>query len=187
MSKLDSLPVLIEAPEGSRSKLAFDFEIGHLRLTKVLPAGYTFPFNFGSIPCTKAEDGDPVDILLFMSDPVPPGSLVAARLIGVLEAEQWEKDGKAERNDRLVGVARDSTEHRHLRSVSGMEPAIRKQIERFFEDYNSQEGKKFKALGWFGPKRAGKLFKRARQAYKAPKTKRRPATFAEYRESVTSV
>jgi inorganic pyrophosphatase len=162
--------------------MSFDFELGVLRLTKVLPAGFEFPFNFGSIPCTRADDGDPLDILLFMSDRVPPGSLVAARPIGVLEAEQTEK-GKTERNDRLVGVAVESSEHRTLKSVRGIEPRTRRQFEQFFEAYNAASGKEFTPLGWFGPARAWKLIERARRRYRPPKPARRPYSFDDYRSA----
>lgn len=177
----EAVPVLIEAPEGTRSKMSFDFELGLLRLTKVLPAGFEFPFNFGSIPCTLADDGDPLDILLFMSDQVPPGSLVAARPIGVLEAEEVE-DGDVERNDRIVGVALESTEHRRLTSATAIDPKIRQQFERFFVDYNAPR-KEFRPLGWRGPRRAGKLIETARRRYRPEKPRKKPLSFADYLEA----
>ena len=177
----EAVPVLIEAPEGTRSKMSFDFELGLLRLTKVLPAGFEFPFNFGSIPCTLADDGDPLDILLFMSDRVPPGSLVAARPIGVLEAEEVE-DGDVERNDRLVGVALESTEHQRLASAKNIDSRIRKQFERFFVAYNSP-AKEFRPLGWYGPARAWRLIRRARRKFRPEKTIRRSHSFSDYLES----
>ncbi len=73
-AKTRAIPVLIEAPKGTRSKMSFDFEVGRLRLSKILPPGFEFPFNFGCIPCTHAEDGDPLDIALLMDEDVPAGS-----------------------------------------------------------------------------------------------------------------
>ena len=186
MAKKHAIPVLIEAPQGSRSKLSFDFQLGLLRLTKVLPAGFAFPFNFGSIPCTRAEDGDPLDILLFMTESVPAGTLVAARLIGVLKAEQQEGGGEPERNDRVIGVAVDSTEHRGIRSVGAMEPRLRQQIESFFEAYNAQAGKKFRPLGWVGPAKARKILLTARRRYRAPKVARPPYASADYAKAANS-
>ena len=176
-----AVPVLIEAPEGTRSKMSFDFELGLLRLTKVLPAGFTFPFNFGSIPCTRADDGDPLDILLFMSDEVPAGSLVAARPIGVLEAKEVE-DGEVERNDRVVGVALESTEHQRLKSAKRIDPKIRKQFEHFFVAYNAPS-KEFRPLGWHGPSRAWTLIERARRKYRPERAGRHRRTFSEYLEA----
>jgi inorganic pyrophosphatase len=162
-----SVPVIVETPQGCRNKLAFDFELGMLKLTKVLPAGFEFPFNFGSIPGTLAEDGDPLDILLFMDDPVPAGTLIAARPIGVLEAEQSEKGGKTERNDRVVGVAVESGGPT-FRTVKDIEPEKRKEYEGFFEAYDAQTGKRFRGLGWFGPSRAWALIRQARKKYRPP-------------------
>src|SRR2546421_8211911 len=96
--------VVIETPKGSRSKYAFDPDQRAFKLKKVLPEGMVFPHDFGFIPSTEAEDGDPLDVLLLMDQPAFPGCLVEARLIGVIEGEQSE-DGKKERNDRLLAVA----------------------------------------------------------------------------------
>jgi inorganic pyrophosphatase len=175
-----SVPVIVETPKGARSKLTFDYTLGMLRLTKVLPAGFAFPFNFGSIPGTRAEDGDPLDILLVMDEQVPAGTLVEARPIGVLEAEQTEEDVST-RNDRLVGVACESTEHRSLSSARDFDPKIRKQFEEFFEAYNAETGKEFHGIGWFGPKRAWSLIERARKkARLSEKRNRPPKSFADY-------
>jgi inorganic pyrophosphatase len=172
-----TIPVIVETTQGARSKLEFDLELGCLKLTKVLPAGFTFPLNFGSIPGTRAEDGDPLDILLFMTDSVPAGTLVEARPIGVLEAEQSE-GGKTERNDRLFGVAVHSTEHERIDSVSAIEKRRRKEIERFFQGYNRGEGREFRCLGWYGPRRAWRLIDEGRRKYRPPKkTGRLPKTF----------
>jgi inorganic pyrophosphatase len=176
-----SIPVIVETSRGSRDKFAFDFETGLLRLTKVLPEGFVFPLNFGSIPGTRADDGDPLDILMFMADPVPAGTLVMARPIGVLEAKQTE-DGETERNDRLLGVAVESPEHEHVKSIRDVGKQTLRQYEVFFEAYNEQCGKKFHPLGWFGPARAWKLIERTRKRYRPIKPKPLPASFAAYAE-----
>lgn len=179
-----TVPVIVETSQGARSKVEFDLELGCLKLTKVLPAGFTFPLNFGSIPGTLADDGDPLDILLFMGDPVPAGTLVEARPIGVMEAEQTE-DGKKERNDRLFGVAVHSTEHQNMDSVSAVEKPKRKELERFFQDYNREEGKKFRCLGWFGPKRAWRLIREGRRRYRPPRRPGRlPRTYRGFAKAL---
>src|SRR5436190_11092429 len=96
--------VIVETPKGNRNKYAYDEKSGLVTLKKVLPCGMVFPFDFGSIPGTKGEDGDPLDVLIVMENSVCTLCLVQARLIGVIEAEQWDKD-KCERNDRLIAVA----------------------------------------------------------------------------------
>jgi inorganic pyrophosphatase len=181
--KTRAVPVLIEAPEGARSKLSYDFALGLLTLTKVLPAGFAFPFNFGSIPCTRADDGDPLDVLLFMTDRVPAGSLVAARPIGVLEAEQSRNGrGEPERNDRIVAVALEASEHQRLTSALAIDPKIRRQFERFFVAYNAPK-KKFEPLGWHGPARAWRLIEKARRKYEPEKPRKKPLSFADYLEA----
>ena len=85
--------VVIETSKGSPNKLAFEPRYGTFVRKGVLPAGAVFPFDFGFVPSTRAEDGDPLDVLVLMDAPVFPGCLVPSRLVGVIEAEQTE-DGK---------------------------------------------------------------------------------------------
>jgi inorganic pyrophosphatase len=128
----------------------------------VLPKGAVFPFDFGSIPGTVAEDGDPRDVLLLMDEPAFTGCLVEARLIGVIEAEQTEK-GKTERNDRLVAVAAKSHNHASLKSLLKLEPKLIDEIEHFFVSYNQARGKQFKPIGRKGPATATRLIDKARK------------------------
>ena len=98
-----TIQVVIETPKGSRNKYAFDPEQKVFELKKVLPAGMAFPYDFGFIHSTTAEDGDPVDVLVLMDEPAFPGCLLKCRLIGIIEGEQGEKKEK-ERNDRVAAV-----------------------------------------------------------------------------------
>src|SRR5687768_1900762 len=109
-----TINVIIETPKGSRNKYEYDEKFGLFVLNEVLPAGASFPFDFGFVPSTKGEDGDPLDVLVLMDEAAYPGVLVPARLIGVIEAEQTE-GGKTERNDRLIAVAENSHTHREVR------------------------------------------------------------------------
>jgi Inorganic pyrophosphatase len=97
----DCVLVVIETPKGSPNKLTFEPRYGTFVLKGVLPAGAVFPFDFGFVPSTCADDGDPLDVLVLMDAPVYPGCIVPSRLIGVIEAEQTE-EGETERNDRLL-------------------------------------------------------------------------------------
>src|SRR5436189_4786599 len=76
--------VVIETPRGSRNKYAYDPRSGLFELRHVLPAGHAFPFDFGFIPSTRAEDGDPIDILVLLDAPTVPGCRLRVRLLGVL-------------------------------------------------------------------------------------------------------
>src|SRR5436190_6640997 len=84
------IDVMVETPKGCRNKFKFDEKSGRFRLGSVLPAGSTFPYDFGFVPGTKAADGDPLDVLLLMDEPAFPGCLITARILGVIEAEQGE-------------------------------------------------------------------------------------------------
>jgi inorganic pyrophosphatase len=163
--KTGNLNVVIETPKGSRNKYAFDFDVGGYRLKGVLPEGAVFPFDFGSIPGTLADDGDPLDVLLLMDEPVFVGCLVECRLLGVIEAEQTEK-GKTERNDRLIAVAAESHTHASLRSLSKLEPRLLDEIEHFFASYNKARGKEFKPLARKGPAVARRLIAKSQRKKK---------------------
>ena len=156
-SKTGSLNVIIDTPKGSRNKFKYDDEHGLFKLSGVLPAGASFPYDFGYVPSTHGEDGDPLDVLLLMDDPAFVGCLVPARLLGVIEAEQTERTGETMRNDRLIAVAEDSITHRSLKSLSKLDENLLQQIEHFFVSYNAVKGKQFKPLGRFGPVRARRL------------------------------
>src|SRR5437588_54678 len=81
-AKSGALNVIIETAKGSRNKLKYDSKRGLFQLGKVLPRGTIFPFDFGFIPSTRAEDGDPLDILVLMDEPTYPGCLICCRLPG---------------------------------------------------------------------------------------------------------
>ena len=149
----DCVTVVIETPKGSPNKLAFDPRYGTCVLKGVLPAGAVFPFDFGFVPSTRADDGDPLDVLVLMDAPVFPGCVVPSRLIGVIEAEQTE-DGETERNDRLLAVAANSAAHRSIHDVGDLSQDLVAQIEHFFVSYNEIKGKRFEVKGRAGSKRA---------------------------------
>jgi inorganic pyrophosphatase len=163
LTKLDAydqetgaLNVIVETPQGSRNKYAYDPKQRVFKVKGLLPKGMAFPYDFGFIPSTLGEDGDPLDVLLLMEVPAPEGFLVPARLIGVIEAEQSE-DGKKERNDRLLAVSVESHCHAKHHSIDDLSEEFLSEIEHFFISYNELHGKKFKPIGRHGPERAQKL------------------------------
>lgn len=153
------LNVVIDTPKGSRNKYAFDFELNTYKLKAVLPCGMVFPFDFGSIPGTVADDGDPLDVLVLMDEPAFVGCLIETRLLGVIEAEQ-KKTGKTERNDRLIAVSSESHTHVLLKSLQKLNSELIGEIEHFFVSYNAARGKKFKPIGRKGPASAKRLVKK---------------------------
>lgn len=152
----EAVHIIIDTPRGSRNKFKYDETLHLFKLRGVLPAGAVFPFDFGFIPGTGGEDGDPLDALLLLDEPTFVGCLVQARLIGVIEAEQTE-EGETVRNDRLIAVAEQSNNHRDVKSINQLSGNLLEEIEHFFVSYNQAKGKSFVTLGRFGPERADKL------------------------------
>src|SRR5690242_5325761 len=160
-----ALNVIIETGKGCRNKLKYDPEQELFELSKVLPRGLVFPFDFGFVPSTVGDDGDPLDILVLLDEPAPVGCKIPARLIGVIEAEQT-KNGEKERNDRLIAVAVDSHEHRDVRSLKDLNERLVQEIEHFFVSYNEMSGTRFNPMAHRGPHRAEKLVNQAVKRYR---------------------
>src|SRR5436190_1030591 len=163
---------IIETPQGSRNKYKYDEAMGLFKLSKVLPAGFEFPFSFGFIPQTLAEDGDPLDVLVLADEPVPVGCVVPARLIGVLEAENIDQ-GDKERNDRLIAVATESNDHADLTSFKKINQNLMKEIEYFFAAYHQQRGHTFKILGCLGPSGGKKALDKGMEFFRRKRGSRR--------------
>src|SRR5215467_3416760 len=148
-----TIQVIIETPKGSRNKYSFDEQLRVFKLKKVLPAGMEFPYDFGFVPSTKAEDGDPVDVLVLMDEPAFPGCLLSCRLVGVIEGKQRGKNGK-ERNDRIVGVETGNHSYSHVKRVGDLGNKFCRELEEFFVNYHEQTGKKYKIIAIKGPAEA---------------------------------
>jgi inorganic pyrophosphatase len=153
--------VIVETPKGSRNKYAFDSELEIFQLKKVLPAGMAFPYDFGFIPSTKGEDGDPLDVLVLMDEPAFPGCLLKCRLIGVIEGEQSDKKVK-ERNDRIIAIERENHSWADIRQISDLGDHFCRELEMFFTDYHKLDKENFRVLAVKGPKAARRLIKKGR-------------------------
>jgi inorganic pyrophosphatase len=157
--------VVVETPRGSANKLKYDAELGAFRLDRVLPAGMSFPFDFGFIPQTLADDGDPLDAIVLLDAPVYPGCVVAARLIGDLEAEQRDGTGPWERNDRLLAVAHASKTHSRIRTIADVDRVLLDAIGAFFVDYHRIHGEAFRVTGRAGSREALRAVRRSHRRY----------------------
>ena len=149
--------VVIETPKGGHNKYKFDPDLGVFMMNGVLPEGMNFPYDFGFLPSTVGDDGDPLDVLLFMDEAAFTGCLIPSRLIGVIEAEQTEKDKKPERNDRIVAVPVKSRVYSDCNSLKDLNKNRIREIEEFFVSYNRIHGKKFKVISVHGPTKAESL------------------------------
>ena len=173
--KVATCCAIIETPKGSRNKFDYDPASNLFKLGGLLPEGMMFPFDFGFVPSTRGEDGDPLDIMVLMDAPAHVGCLLDVRLIGVIEAKQTQ-DGKTESNHRLLGVAIHSYNHAKLKDIEDVNKTLLEQVEAFFVSYNAQRGKKFRIEGTGGPKKAVRFVLNGMAAHrkkmKAPKSKR---------------
>ncbi len=154
----DFIQIVIETPKGSRNKFAFDPEQKAFQLKKVLPVGMAFPYEFGFVPSTKAEDGDPVDVLVLMDEPAFPGCVVNGRVIGIIEAEQGEKKNM-ERNDRIVAIEKNNHAYSFINHIDDLGKEFIKELEEFFVNYHELIGKKYHILDVKGPGEARRRIK----------------------------
>lgn len=165
-SDSDEVTVVVETPRGSRNKLGYDEAIGAFRLKFVLPEGMAFPYDFGFIPSTRAEDGDPLDVLVLLDHPAPTGCVLGARLIGVIEARQKARpDQDWTRNDRLLAVATHARTHRHIKTIADLRPGQADEIAAFFAQYSRLNGRVFEVLGTVGPEAARATLEHARMTF----------------------
>ena len=153
------LNVIVETPQGSRSKYKFDPDLNCFKLSNILTEGSVFPFDFGFIPSTQGEDGDPLDVLLLIEQGAFTGCLIPSKLIGAITAEVTEK-GKKERNDRFIAVAKESERFRLIKEMKDLDSIMLRQIEHFFVSYSEMEHKRFKVKQRLGPAQALKLIKK---------------------------
>ena len=162
------IQVVIETPKSSRNKYAFDPDQNVFALTKVLPAGMMFPYDFGFVPSTKAEDGDPVDVLVLMDETVFPGCLLKCRMVGIIEGEQGKKK-ETERNDRIIAVEQANHTYAHVKHVDDLGKRFVNELEEFFVNYHELTGKKYRILDVKGPSQAQRRLKDGIRAFRKKK------------------
>ena len=154
--------VVIETPKGSRNKLAYEPSRRMYKLSKILAEGMSFPYDFGFVPGTRADDGDPVDVLVLTDAALFPGCLLDCILIGVIELEQQEGK-KMVRNDRLIGVASESIAYSEVRDIGQLNSVVLRQIEAFFMNYQKLRDVRVKIVGRRGPEKAWALLRRSKR------------------------
>jgi inorganic pyrophosphatase len=159
------LRAVIETPKGSRNKYRYDPDCDCFELATALPEGMAFPFDFGFIPSTLGDDGDPLDVLVLMDSPVLGGCVLRCRLIGVVEAREKERGKRWEENDRLIAVASHARTHEGVKTFEQLRPHTLDDIKAFFVEYNKLHDKQFQIRGDHGPRRADKLVKKGVAAY----------------------
>ena len=163
--KSGALQGIIETPKGSRNKYAFDESHGLFLLKKVLPAGMAFPCDFGFVPRTRAEDGDPVDVLVLMDEPAFVGCLLQCRIIGIIEGEQGRKKSR----NATTGLWRlkwTTTVFADIQHVDDLGNQFVNELEECFVNYHDLSGEKYRILGARGPKEAQRRIKEGMRTFK---------------------
>ena len=154
-----SFRCVVEAPRGSSVKLKYDPELKAFVLRRALMKGLTYPFDWGFLPSTLGGDGDPLDVMIFHDDVSAVGVVMPSQIIGVLEAEQHEKNEKPVRNDRFFAVPVNSHRQDSLNHIDQLTKRMREELEDFFRTSAQLENKKVEFLGWRGPKHAKDLIR----------------------------
>lgn len=174
MPRIDDLPTfsqrngfvhaVIETPRGSRAKFKYEPKLGLFTLHKALGLGFSYPFAFGFIAGTKAEDGDPLDVLMLTTLDPPTGCIVEARLIGVIEIEQRDDgQGPIVRNDRLIAVPALEHDDRQPQKLETLAPREIEDIEAFFIVSAERDGKQVNIVGRRDADQAIALVRKAQQ------------------------
>jgi inorganic pyrophosphatase len=154
---MEPITAIVESPKGTGHKYSYKPDKKWYKLVKVLPAGMVFPFDFGFIPGTKGEDGDPLDVIIISEIPTFTGCCMDCRVIGGIKANQTERDGETVRNDRFLVVPEVSHLFKDITSWVQLPNTIMKEIECFFQNYNDQAGKEFEVLDRLSPEDAYQL------------------------------
>jgi inorganic pyrophosphatase len=152
--------VVIESVKGRRSKFVYDIKSKSFELAGLLPEGMSFPLDYGFIPSTLAEDGDPIDVLVLADEPAFAGAVLKVRLIGVFEAQQTKGKQHAVRNDRVIAVSVVSRLYQSITSVDDLGDEFMTQLQQFWVNYNDLKGRNFEITAVKGAKRACRLIEK---------------------------
>jgi len=152
--------VVIEIPKNSANKYEYDGELGVFRLDRALYSPMHYPGDYGFIPGTLANDGDPLDVLTIVDEPSFTGCLIEARPVGILRMVDEKED-----DQKVLAVPNDNPRFDSIHTIDQVFPHVRKEIEYFFSIYKELQGGQTKMKGWGGPPEARKAIQQSRQAY----------------------
>lgn len=156
----DEFRVIIEITKGSRNKYELDKKSGLIILDRVLYSPFHYPFDYGFIPQTLWEDGDPVDVMLLVHEPTIPGCIVEARPIGLLVMTD-----SGESDEKVLAVPVNDPRFNHVKDVDDIGSHLKKEIAHFFEHYKDLQGKKVDVKGWKSRAEALTVIKKGLKKY----------------------
>jgi len=140
---IDNFKVVIEIPYGSQNKYELDPKTGALMLDRVLYSAEFYPFNYGFVPSTKAEDGDALDVAVFLTNPVPPLTVVECRAIGILK-----KVDSGDQDNCLLAVPIDDPRFKDIHEIEDLPSHISQEMQDFFANYKRLQNKKVDIEGF---------------------------------------
>jgi inorganic pyrophosphatase len=152
---------IVETPKGNENKYEYDVAKKAIVLDRVLYSAMHYPGDYGLIPRTLDEDGDPLDVLVLVTNPTFPGCVLTVRPIGLLRM----LDGDV-RDDKILSVPKDDARYAEVRDLTDVQEHILKEIAHLFETYKVLEGKTTKILGWSNAKEAEGTIQRSQELYK---------------------
>ncbi len=159
-SHTEPFPSIIEIPQGSRNKYELDKETGLLRVDRVLYSAVFYPANYGFIPRTYCDDGDPLDVLVLGQEPVVPLCLMMSRIIGAMRM----RDEKGI-DDKIIAVHVNDPAVSHYQNINQLPPHQLAELRRFFEDYKTLEHKQVVVEDFVDPQSALEIYRRAREDF----------------------
>ncbi len=153
--------VVVEVPVGSRNKYEYEPELGTIMLDRVLPGNIRYPADYGFIPSTISTDGEPIDVVVAAYDPVFPGCLLKARVVGALQM-----GGEEGAEPNILAVPSDDPRFDDIQTLEDLPEQNLREIEQFFEVYKRLEGdEEVDVLGWLGPDGTHELISECARAY----------------------
>lgn len=156
----DLVNVIVEIPGSTRNKYEFDHDGGYIKLDRVLASPLHYPADYGLIPRTLYDDGDPLDILVLIKEPTFPGCVLVARPIGLFRMlDQGLKD------DKILAVAHNDPLYAEYSDLSDVPSHYLREVAHFFNRYKDLEGKRVETLGWEPQEAAREQIQRAQQRY----------------------
>jgi inorganic pyrophosphatase len=152
--------MIVEIPKNSANKFEYDGKLGVFRLDRALYSPMHYPGDYGFIPGTLAEDGDPLDVLTLVTEPSFTGCLIEVRPVGVLYMVD-----KNEQDQKILAVPNNNPRYDSIHTIDQIFPHLKREIEHFFSIYKELQGTKTEINGWGGPKEARRLITDFRNTY----------------------
>ncbi len=162
----EAFAAFVEIPKGSKIKYELDKETGLLKVDRILFSAVHYPANYGFIPRTYCDDGDPLDVLVLGQEPVVSLCLVDARAIGCMRMRD-EKGG----DDKIIAVHVHDPAVSHYKDIAELPPHVLAELKRFFQDYKTLENKEVVVEEFIGPAAALEIYRQAREDFLALEAK----------------